>query len=82
MVKKYESKLWKEFLLNNDDGTNRKNNALERYIRRGNDTFSNAYPNLANLIEVIKSEFKYYQEHKRQIRQNPEIRFIDKTHES
>ena len=49
---------------------NHTNNALERYNRRMNDFFANAHPNICSFAEVIRDEFKFYEERCSEIRQN------------
>ncbi|KAF0985795.1 hypothetical protein HZS_6474 [Henneguya salminicola] len=47
-----------------------KNNSVERYHRRLTKNFANAHSNLAAFLEVIRKEFKYYEERITEIRQN------------
>lgn len=48
----------------------RTNNALERYNRRIGDFFLNAHPNLCAFVSTIRSEFQYFSDRCKEIRQN------------
>ncbi|KAF0989678.1 hypothetical protein HZS_1549 [Henneguya salminicola] len=49
---------------------NRTNNVLERYNKRLSDFFANALRNICSFAEIIRDEFKYYEETCVEIRQN------------
>lgn len=67
---RFDPTIWNSSYLESSEIANRTNNALERYNRRLNEHFTNAHPNLFAFVEVIKQEFRYYQEKCSEIRQN------------
>lgn len=67
---RFPSNVWNNFDISQSDLMNRTNNGLERYNRRMNDFFANAHPNLCSFAEIIRDEFKYYDQRCAEIRQN------------
>jgi hypothetical protein len=60
MDKNYDVELWIQNYEGNEEIEHRTNNALESFNRKFNENFSNAHPNLANFIEIIKQLSKEY----------------------
>lgn len=69
-LNRFNPSLWSLSSVNSYELAGRTNNALERYNRRIGEHFSNAHPNLAAFVAVIKSEFLVYSEKCNEIRQN------------
>ncbi|KAF0988013.1 hypothetical protein HZS_2772 [Henneguya salminicola] len=68
--RRFEPQLWNISNINDKNITGRTNNALERYNRRTGENFSNAHPNLASFISIIRTDFLYYPERCAEISQN------------
>ncbi|KAF0986160.1 hypothetical protein HZS_6145 [Henneguya salminicola] len=82
-IKNYGPTLWNIRSVFNDHAfAGRTNNSVERNHRRLTENFANAHPNSAAFVEVIRKEFKYYEERITEKRQNgSRIRYEHPEHE-